>query len=206
VAPGALGEMDTMDSFLFCLMLVALIALGGREQMLIAHLSDALAEGAGAEVRRPVPLLVLGITCACATAAVMAYAGMTIASILPPRAAQMLVAFALAIAAFELAWPVRVRRAAEPTRSLGAIGLVLLWRQLGDAARFVVFAFAAEATYPLTAFVGGALGGAAAVLVGWSVGAAQLARFPLRYGRLVLGLALFLTAIFIGLNARYAGL
>ncbi|MGB3471067.1 MAG: hypothetical protein WBA51_09625 [Erythrobacter sp.] len=203
---GALGEMHTMDSFMFCLMLVALIALGGREQMLVAQLSDTLADRTDGDVRRPMPLLVLGIACACATAAVMAYAGMTIADILPQRAAQMLVAFALAIAAFELAWPAKVKRAAEPTRSLGAIGLVLLWRQLGDAARFVVFAFAAEATYPLTAFVGGALGGAVAVLAGWSMGAAQLARFPLRYVRLALGVALFLTAIFIGLNARYSGL
>ena len=98
-----------MDSFLFCLLLVAAIALGGRDQMVIAQLSDALADTSGPLIRRPMPLLALGLVCAALSAAVMTYAGFTLASLLPRRAAQMLVAFALAIAAFELGWPVRVR-------------------------------------------------------------------------------------------------
>ncbi len=192
-----------MDSFLFCLILVALIALGGREQMIIAQVSDALAYRQGAALRRPIPLLVLGWTCALITAGVMTYAGMTLADIMPPRAAWMLVSFALAIAAFELAWPVRLKAVQEPTRSLGAIGLVLLWRQLGDAARFVIFAFAVEATYPATALIGGALGGGAAVALGWSLGEKALSRWPLRAIRLIFAMCLILAAVFIGLNARY---
>ncbi len=134
----------------------------------------------------------------------MTYAGMSLADILPARAAQMLVAFALAIAAFELFWPVRVMPLYEPTRSLGAIGLVLLWRQAGDAARFAIFAFAAQAVYPLPALIGGALGGAAAIALGWSVGHARLSQLPLRAIRQGLGAALLVAALFIGLNARYA--
>lgn len=194
-----------MDSFLFCLILVALIALGGREQRLVAQLSDALARGEGALLKRPVPLLALGWVCAGVSAAVMTYAALTLADIMPVRAAWTLVAFALAIAAFELAWPVRLAAASQPTRSLGAIGLVLLWRQVGDAARFIVFAFAVEAIYPLTALIGGALGGGVAVTLGWWLGNRVLERWPLRAIRLTLAACSIVTAIFIGLNARFGG-
>ena len=194
-----------MDSFLFCLILVAVIAVGGREQMLVAQLSDALAERSSEAVKRPLPLLFLGVVCAAATAGAMAYAGHMLAAITPPRAAWMLVALALAMAAFELFWPARAKPAREPTRSLGAIGLVLVWRQLGDAARFVIFAFAVEATYPITAFLGGAIGGGVAVALGWSLGAQKLSRWPLRWIRLALGACMIIAAIFIGLNARYGG-
>jgi putative Ca2+/H+ antiporter (TMEM165/GDT1 family) len=133
----------------------------------------------------------------------MAYAGASIAAILPQRAADMLVAFALAIAAIELAWPVRVKPMREPTRSFIAIGAVLLARQVGDAARFVVFAFAAEATYPTTALIGGAIGGAAAAGLGWYAGLDRMTGYPLRYLRLALGACMLLAALVIGLNARY---
>ncbi|MEM6585005.1 MAG: hypothetical protein AAF692_04560 [Pseudomonadota bacterium] len=197
-----------MDSFLFCLILVALIAVGGREQWLVAQLSDALAQREGTIMRRPVPVLALGVASAAATAGVMTLAATTLAGLMPDRAAWMLVAFALAIAALELFWPIRPGplggAQSEPTRSAGAIGLVLVWRQLGDAARFVIFAFAVEATFPITALIGGAMGGAAAVAMGWGLGAAKLSQWPLRAIRIALGLCLIVAALFIGLNARYA--
>jgi putative Ca2+/H+ antiporter (TMEM165/GDT1 family) len=193
-----------MDSFLFCFALVAVIALGGREQMVVAQLSDALADRSGALERRPVPLLALGIASACLTAAIMTYAGLTMTDILPPRAARMLIAFALAIAAFELTWPVRLRPVTEPTRSGMAVALVLFWRQVGDAARFVIFAFAAGATYPLTALLGGAAGGVVAVIIGWWAGHEQLSKLPLRWIRIALAVGMIVAALFIGLNARYA--
>lgn len=185
-----------MDSFLLTLILVFAIALGGRDQLTVAELSDALG--------RSGQLLGAGLACALASAAFMAWAGAGLAGILPQRAAEMLVAFALAIAAFELAWPAKVKRPAEPTRSLGAIGIVLLARQVGDAARFAVFALAAEAVYPVTTVIGGAIGGGAAIALGWFAGARGLARFPLRALRLGLAALLFVAAVFIGLNARYA--
>ncbi|MEM6857576.1 MAG: hypothetical protein AAF559_06865 [Pseudomonadota bacterium] len=193
-----------MDSFLFCLLLVAGIALGARDQMVIAQLSDALADRSGPFVRRPVPLLVLGCVCAVISAGVMTYAGLSLAALLPQRAAQMLVAFALGLAAFELGWPVRIKAAHEPTRSLGAIGLVILWRQLGDGARFVIFAFAAGAVYPLAAFAGGALGGGVAIAIGWMIGEEQLTRWPLNVIRRTFALCLIVAALFIGLDARYS--
>ena len=184
-----------MDSFLFCLILTFVIAIGGREQLIIAQF--------GQELERSTPLLFTGAFCAVISAAVMAYAGASMASILPQRAAEMLVAFALAIAAIELAWPVKIKPMKEPTRSYIAIGAVLIARQIGDAPRFVIFAFAAEATYPTTALVGGAIGGVAAAALGWAAGLSKLQKFPLRYSRLALGVCLFLAALLIGLNARY---
>lgn len=185
-----------MDSFLLCLVLVFAIALGGRDQLIVARLSETL--------ERSWQLLVLGGLCAAISAAVMAFFGMTMADILPQRAAEMLVAFALAIAALELALPVKLKTMNEPTRSLGAIGVVLLARQLGDGARFIIFAFAAEATYPATTIVGGAIGGFAAIALGWMMGTELETKLPLRAIRLVMAACLFIAALFIGLNARYA--
>lgn len=184
-----------MDSFLFSMLLIFAIALGGRDQVLVARLSSTL--------ERSTQLLVLGGVCALVSAGVMAFAGSTMAGILPPRAADMLVAFALAIAAFELAWPVKLMPMDEPTRSYGAIGIVLLARQIGDAARFVIFALAAEATYPLVTIIGGSIGGFAALALGWSMGSDLEVKIPLRPIRLSLAACLIVAALLIGLNARY---
>lgn len=185
-----------MDSFMLALLLVFAIALGGRDQWQVARLADGLPRGA--------PLLTLAIATSLASAAAMAWLGASVADLLPPRAGAMLVAFALAAAAFELFWPVNIQPPREPTRSLGAIGVVLLARQTGDAARFVVFALAAGANYPATAAVGGGLAGAVAVALGWTIGGEGLARWPLRPLRLGLAACLMIAAMVIGLNARYA--
>lgn len=187
-----------MDSFLFSLLLVFALALGGRDQWLVARWADALGQSAA--------LLAVGLVSAALTAALMAWAGAGFAAQLPPRAAQMLVAFALAIAGFELTWPAKIPEPREPTRSLGAIAIVLAARQMGDAARFAVFAFAAWASLPLTAALGGAVGGGAAIALGWSLGGDTLARLPLAIIRRVLAAGLIVAALFIGLNARYPAL
>jgi putative Ca2+/H+ antiporter (TMEM165/GDT1 family) len=136
----------------------------------------------------------------------MAWIGAEFAAMLPRRAAQMLVAFALGVAAIELALPIRLKTPQEPTRSIGAVTIVLLARQIGDGARFAVFALAAWTAVPLTAGLGGALGGAVAVNLGWGMGAQGLNRLPLPILRRVLAAGLLVAALFIGLNARYAAL
>jgi putative Ca2+/H+ antiporter (TMEM165/GDT1 family) len=185
-----------MDGFLLALVLVFALALGGRDQWLVARWVEALGQG--------LPLLLTAIACSVLSAAAMAWVGAEFAALLPRRAAKMLVAFALGLAALELAMPIKAQTPREPTRSLGAIAIVLLARQIGDGARFVVFALAAWANLPLAAGLGGALGGAAAVTLGWSVGAAGLARWPLRAVRWTLAAGLLVAALFIGLNARFA--
>jgi putative Ca2+/H+ antiporter (TMEM165/GDT1 family) len=183
-----------MDVFLLSLMAVFAIALGGRDAAVIAALADRLG-------RAPL-LLVVGIACAGVSAGVMAWAGGRMADWLPYRAAQMLVAFALGFAALELALPVKREAPAEPTRSLGAIALVLLARQLGDAARFVVFAFAALAHLPWVSGLGGALAGAGALALAWSLGAEGLARYRPAVWRRLLAALCALSGVLIGLDAR----
>lgn len=184
-----------MDAFLLALILTFTIALGGREQMIVAQFSSQLEQNT--------PLLVTAALCACGTATVMAYAGASMSSILPRRAAEMLVAFALIAAAVELAWPVKLKPMKEPTRSYIAIGAVLVFRQMGDAARFAIFALAAWAVFPTTALIGGALAGVAAVALGWSLGLETLQKLPLRTIRLVLAACMGIAGLVIGLNARF---
>lgn len=185
-----------MDGFLLAFVLVLACALGGRDQVMVGQWADALG--------RTAQLLATGCLAATLTAGAMAWIGAELAIILPRRAGQMLIAFALLAAAFELALPVRMAPPREPTRSLGAIALVLLARQIGDAARFTVFALAAWSTLPFAAGLGGTLGGAGAVAIGWSQGAEGLARLPLRALRLIIAAAALVAALFVGLDARFA--
>ena len=106
-----------MSAFLFAFAAVALTSLGSRDQLLVAHLAGRLGKTLG--------LLATGLLVSVLTAGLMAWAGSTISAMLPPAAKSMLVAIALVVAGVELAWPRQMRLAAEPTRSLGAIGLVL---------------------------------------------------------------------------------
>ncbi|MEE4200709.1 hypothetical protein [Erythrobacter sp.] len=187
-----------MAAFLLALILTFAIALGGREQRIVAGFADSLA--------RTGPLLVTACVAALLTTCAMAYFGAQIAALLPRRAAEMLVAFALAIAAAELAWKVKLKPMREPTRSYIAISIVLAARQLGDGARFVVFALAAWALFPATAMIGGALGAMAASTLGWTLGLARLEKLPLRAIRLTMATGLLVAAVVIGLNARDASL
>lgn len=184
-----------MDTFMIALLLTFAIALGGRDQLVIGQFAD--------QVERTFGLLAVGAMCATASAAIMGVAGWSLAGLLPPRAADMLVALALAIAAIELGWKVRPRAMKEPTRSYIAIGAVIFVRQLGDAARFALFALAAGAVYPAATMLGGAIGGSAAIALGWYVGHKRLSRWPLYRIRVALGLGLIVAALFIGLDARY---
>jgi putative Ca2+/H+ antiporter (TMEM165/GDT1 family) len=83
------------------------------------------------------------------------------------------------------------------------LGLVLVARQIGDGARFAVFALAAWSEWPILAGIGGALGGAAAVAIGWAAGGEALARWPLRPLRVMLAIGLGIAALFIGIDARF---
>ncbi|KWV92385.1 hypothetical protein [Erythrobacter sp. YT30] len=184
-----------MDTFLLTMLLVFVSVAGARDQVLVARLSDAS--------DRAAPLLFVAIVCAGLSAAALGFAGSAIAHILPTRAGTMLVAFALVAAAIELAWPVKVRAMKEPTRSLGAIGFVLLVKQMVDGPRFIIFAFAAAAHFAPAAAIGGALGGAMALAIGWFVGERKLARLPFSILRPLLGACLFVAGLLIGLNARF---
>jgi putative Ca2+/H+ antiporter (TMEM165/GDT1 family) len=122
--------------------------------------------------------------------------------LLPPAGKAMFVALALLLAALELAWPLQRREPAEPTRSLFAALLVIASHQVSDGARFLIVALAAATSSPLLAGAGGAVGGAAALTLGWALGADLTRRVPLRAVRLAIAAALLVAAIVVGLEAR----
>lgn len=181
-----------MAAFLLALVAVFTVSLGGGDQLLAARLSERLGRGGA--------LMAVGAIASLISAFAMAAAGLALSLVLPPAAADMLVGMALLFAAVELAWRRHARLPEEPTRSLFAVVLVLLARQVGDAARFCVFAFAAGGSAWL-AGIGGALGGTAALWLGIAL-AGGLERWPLRTVRLLLAAALVVAAIVIGLSAR----
>lgn len=181
-----------MAAFLFAFVAVLAVSLGGRDQLLVARLGERLGRNGG--------LLAVGVLSSTASAAAMAAAGLALALVLPEPAADMLVAFGLLIAAAELAWQRRAALPDEPTRSLFAALVVLLARQVGDAARFLVFAFAAGGSAWL-AGAGGALGGSAAIALGVMVGD-ELTRWPLGRIRLVLAGVTGVAGIVLALSAR----
>lgn len=162
--------------------------------MRVARLSAALGGGRA--------LLVAG-WCACAIAcALAARLGSGIAAELVPEAKTMLVAMALLLASLELLVLRPGRAPSEPTRSFGAVLLVLGAAQLTAAAGFLVFALACATGAPWLAATGGTLGSGAVFTAAWSTGAEWEARLPigpLRYG---VAAVLLASAVVTGLSAR----
>lgn len=183
-----------MSSLLFAFVAVLLGSFGGRDQLIVAQVSGASRRGPG--------VLCAAIASATLSAVVMALAGQAVSTMLPGPGKTMLVAIALLFASLELAWPVKQARAKEPTRSVAAILIVLVVKQFGDGARFLVFAIAAATGAPLLAGLGGAAGGTLALLAAWALGEQDLARLPMRPLRLALAGIALLAAIVIGLGAR----
>lgn len=183
-----------MPGFLFALVAVALTSFGGRDQLLVAHLS--------AQQGARIGVLVTGCIIAIITAAAMALSGQYIAAMMPSAGKVMLVAFALLAAAAELAWPVKVKQPSEPTHSLGATAIVMLARQIGDGSRFLIFAFAASSGTPWFAAAGGALGGIIAIVAGWAMAGDLQAIFPLKLIRRVLAVIVLVVGIYVALSAR----
>ena len=183
-----------MPPFFLALIAVFVADAGARDQRLVAGLAASLGASGG--------LLVTGWIACAVTAALAAAAGAGVAGLLPPAGKAMFVALALLLAALELAWPLRRKEPAEPTRSLFAALLVIASHQVSDGARFLIVALAAATGAPVLAGIGGALGGGAALTLGWALGADLTSRVPLRAVRLAIAAALLAAAIVVGLEAR----
>ena len=177
-------------SFLACLLLTA----AGRDQVRVARLSAKLGPGMGLLVAIWLGALVASF----AAASVGSY----LATELPSAARQMFVALVLALAAFELVVLRAPPAPAEPTRSTGAILLVLLVAQLTDSARLLVLAIALATGDPWLAAAGGTLGSGAALTIATLAGGEWETRVPLRPVALGLAAVLLVAAVVIGLFAR----
>jgi hypothetical protein len=183
-----------LPSFFLALLAAAAATLGGREAVRVARLSGALGAGAG--------LMAAGWLACLVACALAAWLGARIAGELAPDARTMLVAIALLLAGLELAIMRPGRAPAEPTRSFGAIALVLAGAQLTAASGFLVFALAAAAATPWLAAAGGALGSGAVLTAAWSAGMEWEAKVPLRLLRYGVAALLLLAAVVTGLSAR----
>ena len=173
-----------MAGFLFALLGVIATSFGGRDQLLLARLGT----------HAPATLLAAGWASTLIASVAVALAGGAIEATMPPAPRTVLVAIALLFAAVALWLPVRAARPAEPTRSLGALFVVLLARQLTDAPRFLIFALAIA--HGWLAALGGALAGVAGLTAGWMAGS-DLERLPLATIRRGLGVVLLLAALFM---------
>lgn len=184
-----------MPAFFLALLAAALLSIGARDQVLLARLAQERRSGSGA-------LIAVALVVTAISSGLMAWGGSLVAGLLPGAAKSMLVAFALGAAAVELVWPRKHAALAEPTHSLFALFLVLLMRQLGDAARFGVFALSAATGVPLLSALGGWAGGAAVLLL--AITAAEEMSHParLRPVRLVLAALCAIAAAVIALGAR----
>lgn len=181
-----------MTGFLLALIATFLAGFGGRDQMLVANF-------AAQQGQRPALLLVGLLSAGFAAAAAIWLAG-SFAPQLAPPVRRMLAVLALGLAALEMLLTRPGRRLVEPTQSLGAFGVVLLAQQLMDASRFLLFAISVASILPGATGLGGALGGAAVVTLGWAGGQALL-DLPLVRIRRWLGAALLLLAV--GLAAAF---
>ncbi|OCC23691.1 hypothetical protein MB02_11050 [Croceicoccus estronivorus] len=183
-----------MPAFFLALLTAALASFGGRDQRLVSHLSGRLSAGRS--------LLTVAWLSAIVTGGLAAAAGAGVALILPPAAKHMLVAFALLLGGIELAWPWRLRKAEEPTRSAPAILIVLCSLQIGDGARLLILAIAVVTGDPIFAGVGGAIGSGAMLTMGWAMGPELDRALPLRPLRYAVAGLLLVAGVVIGLSAR----
>ncbi len=154
-----------MSGFLFAFLAALLSGIGARDQLTIAGLVARQGQRFG--------LLAVAVLCSVVTAWIAAWAAGMVLPILEgnTRAGQLMIAIALGFAGGEMLVLGARKPPEEPTQSLGATGIVLTAHQLTDAARFFIFAIAAATAAPVPAFVGGAAGGIAVVVLGWIAGA-----------------------------------
>ena len=167
---------------------------GGREAVRVARLSAGLGAGAGV-------LTAAWLACI-AACALSAWLGAGIAARLASEGKAMLVAIALLLAGIELLILRAKAGPAEPTRSFGAILIVLSAAQLTSAAGFLVFALAGATGMPWLAAAGGAVGSGAVLSAAWAGGAEWEARLPLRAVRYTAAGLLIVAALVTGLDAR----
>lgn len=172
--------------FLLAFLAIVLVGIGARDQLLVATLSARQAQ-------RPALLLISSGSAGLAAFAVL-WLGSNFAAQVDPAARPAFAALAMALAAIEML-VIRPRAVpAEPTASLGAFAIVMLARQLTDAARFLLFAIIVASPFPGATALGGALGGMTIVAIGWGAGQ-SLVELPLRRVRQAVGAILLLAAL-----------
>ncbi|MDX1703518.1 MAG: hypothetical protein R3235_04440 [Altererythrobacter ishigakiensis] len=179
-----------MDAALIALAACLLTSFGGRAHLTISMLSGSLGRSPG--------LLVVSAATALLATLIAAALGAAVSGQFVGEARQMIVVGALLLAAIELAVPVTLAHPREPTRSLGAIALVLFARQLIDAPRLCIFASAAALANMDHAVLGGGIGAVLAATMVWIFSGREFDAKTLYSARITLAVILLLAGLFIG--------
>lgn len=179
-----------MPAFFLTFLAVAAAMLAGKDAVRVARLRAALGWGG--------PLLATVLVAALGGAALAAWIAGGLAPLIPADYRPVVVAVALGLAGLEVLLRSPAETPKEPTRSMGAITLVLLLGMVTDASGFIILSLAIATGAPLYAAAGGALG--AIVVLGSAIVAAEdWQHLPLRMLRYIVGGGLILTAFVIGL-------
>ncbi|MBO6609018.1 hypothetical protein [Altererythrobacter sp.] len=179
-----------MDAALIALAACLLTSFGGRAHLTISMLSGSLGRSPG--------LLVVSAATALLATLIAAALGAAVSGQFVGEARQMIVDGALLLAAIELAVLVNLAHPREPTRSLGAIGLVLFARQLIDAPRLCILASAAALANMDHAALGGGIGAVVAATMVWIFSGREFDAKTLYSARITLAVILLLAGLFIG--------
>ena len=181
-----------MPAFFLTFLAVGAAMLAGRDASRVAQLRASLGWVG--------PLLVTVLLAALAGAGLAAWIAQELSPLIRPGVKPLIVGLALALAAGEVLLRSAPKPPREPTRSMGAITLVLLLGMVTDSSGFIILSLAIATGEPLLAASGGALGAmvvlAAAIIVGedWQA-------LPLKPARITVGCALALAAVLIVISA-----
>jgi putative Ca2+/H+ antiporter (TMEM165/GDT1 family) len=166
---------------------------GGRAQLLIAQLAKELGRSQG--------LLLSALITSTVTIILAAWLGSLAGSYFDQPNRTMLAAAAMTGASVRLLWPIRTGELKEPTRSLGAISLVLLVRQMADAPRLFIFAAATQLEFTLLLGLGGTAGAGLCHWFSWRHGDIIDRRFSAPAVRWTLGLMLLVAGGLLAADA-----
>ena len=174
-----------MPAFFLTFLAVAAAMLAGRDAVRLARLRAGLGWMA--------PLCVTVLLAALGAAALAAWIADELAPLLSGAMKPLVVGLALALAGLEVLLRRLPSEPKEPTRSMGAITLVLLLGMLIDAGGFIILSLAIATGEPWLAASGGAL---AAIVVHFAAIFAgnDWEQLPLRAMRWVTGTSLLLAA------------
>ncbi|APE27954.1 hypothetical protein [Aurantiacibacter gangjinensis] len=182
-----------MPAFFLTFIAVAAAMLAGRDAVRVARLKASLGWTA--------PLLVIIFVAALLGAALAAWIAGSLAPLIAPSYKPVVVAVALGLAGLELLLRSPPAKPREPTRSMGAITLVLLLGMVTDASGFIILSMAIATGELALAAAGGATA-AIAVLVAALVAAEDWDTLPLDPVRRIVAAALILAAVVIVLVGR----
>ncbi|KLI62991.1 hypothetical protein [Aurantiacibacter marinus] len=180
-----------MTAFFLSFLGVGLAMLAGREGVRVSRIA-----GAGASEGSLIAMVAVIAIAACALAALLAG---EFAQLLSSHQQSWFVAAALVLAGLEVIFLDAPKAPSEPTRSLGAVGIVLFAGVLADASGLLIISLSIATGAPGLVAGGGALAVAGVLGAAAMAGPAweKLPRLPMRW---TIGIILLASALIIAFS------